>query len=95
MHPILIEIGRFRIYSYGFMLAFSFFIGIWIAGRRAEKRGVPKEIIQDLSIILILLAVIGSRMLYIVTHRDHYHNLLDIIALWEGGATYYGGLALA
>ena len=95
MHPILIEIGRFRIYSYGFMLALSFFIGIWYAGRRADKRGVPKEIIQDLSIILILLSVLGSRMLYILTHRDHYHNLLDIIALWEGGATYYGGLVLS
>lgn len=95
MHPILIEIGIFRIYSYGFMLALSFFIGIWYAGRRAEKRGVPKEIIQDLGIILILLAVVGSRTLYILTHRDHYHNLLDIIALWEGGATYYGGLVLS
>jgi phosphatidylglycerol:prolipoprotein diacylglycerol transferase len=77
------------------MLAFSFFVGIWYAGRRSEKRGVPKEIIQDLSIILILLAVIGSRTLYILTHRDHYRNLLDIIALWEGGATYYGGLVLS
>ncbi len=95
MHPILIEIGRFRVYSYGFMLALSFFIGIMYAGRRAEKRGVPREIIQDLSIILILLAVLGSRTLYILTHRDHYRNLLDIIALWEGGATYYGGLVLA
>jgi phosphatidylglycerol:prolipoprotein diacylglycerol transferase len=95
LHPVLIEIGRFRIYSYGFMLALSFFIGIMYAGRRAEKRGVPKEIIQDLSIILILLAVLGSRTLYILTHRDHYHSLLDIIALWEGGATYYGGLVLA
>ena len=95
MHPILIEIGRFRIYSYGFMLALSFFIGILYAGRRAERNGVAKEAVQDLSIILILLAVLGSRTLYILTHRDHYHNLLDIIALWEGGATYYGGLLLA
>ena len=95
MHPILVEIGRFRIYSYGFMLAFSFFIGILYAGRRAEKRGVPREIVQDLSIILILLPVLGSRTLYIITHRDHYHSLLDIVALWEGGATYYGGLVLA
>jgi phosphatidylglycerol:prolipoprotein diacylglycerol transferase len=95
VHPVLVELGRLRIYSYGFMLAFSFFVGIWYAGRRAESRGIPKETIQDLSIILILFAVLGSRVLYILTHRDRYHSLLDIIALWEGGATYYGGLALA
>ena len=95
MHPILIEIGPLKIYSYGFMLALSFFVGIVLAGRRAERRGVPREVIQDLSIVLIILAVVGSRMLYIITHRDHYHSIVDIIALWEGGATYYGGLVLA
>jgi len=95
VHPILIELGPLKIYSYGFMLALSFFVGILLAGRRAERRGVPREVVQDLSIILIILAVIGSRTLYIVTHRDHYHSIIDIIALWEGGATYYGGLVLA
>jgi phosphatidylglycerol:prolipoprotein diacylglycerol transferase len=95
LHPILIELGRFRIYSYGFMLALSFFLGVVLAGKRAEKRGISNEIIQDLSIILIILAVLGSRTLYIVTHRDHYRSIIDIIALWQGGATYYGGLLLA
>jgi phosphatidylglycerol:prolipoprotein diacylglycerol transferase len=94
VHPILIELGPFKIYSYGFMLALSFLVGILYAGRRAEKRDVSREIVQDLSIILIILAVVGSRMLYIITHRDHYHSIIDIIALWEGGATYYGGLVL-
>jgi phosphatidylglycerol:prolipoprotein diacylglycerol transferase len=94
LHPILIELGPLKIYSYGFMLALSFFVGILLAGRRAEKRGVSKEIVQDLSIILIILAVVGSRTLYIITHRDHYHSIIDIIALWQGGATYYGGLVL-
>ena len=95
MHPILIELGRLKIYSYGFMLALSFFVGVLIAGRRAEKRGTAKEIVPDLSILLIVLAVVGSRTLYIVTHRDHYRSIIDIIALWQGGATYYGGILLA
>jgi phosphatidylglycerol:prolipoprotein diacylglycerol transferase len=95
VHPILIELGRFKIYSYGFMLALSFFVGVVIAGRRAEGKGISKEIVQDLSIILIILAVVGSRTLYIVTHRDNYRSIIDIIALWQGGATYYGGILLA
>ena len=95
MHPILIELGPFKIYSYGFMLALSFLAGILLAGRRAEKRGISKEAVQDLSIILIILAVVGSRTLYILTHRDNYKSIIDIIALWQGGATYYGGILLA
>ena len=95
MHPILIEIWKLKIYSYGFMLALSFFLGILLAGRRAEKRQVSPELIYDLSIIIVISAIVGSRGLYILTHLDHYQGILDIIALWQGGATYYGGLILA
>jgi phosphatidylglycerol:prolipoprotein diacylglycerol transferase len=95
MHPVLIEIGRLRIYSYGFMLAASFWIGILLAARRARARGVDPVRIYDLSIILILAAVVGSRVLYILTHRSDYRSVLDVVALWQGGATFYGGFALA
>ena len=95
MHPILIEIGRFKIYSYGAMLALSFWVGIVLAAKRAGKRGIKEDHIYDMSIVLILAAVIGSRMLYILTHRADYHSVLDVIALWQGGATFYGGFILA
>jgi phosphatidylglycerol:prolipoprotein diacylglycerol transferase len=95
MHPVLIDLGRLKIYSYGFMLSLSFLVGIILAARRAGRRGIDSEIIYDLSIILVLGAVIGSRGLYILTHRDNFSNLVDIVAIWQGGATYYGGLILA
>jgi phosphatidylglycerol:prolipoprotein diacylglycerol transferase len=95
MHPILIDFGLIKIYSYGFMLALSFLAGILIAAKRARGRGVDPEIIYDLSIIIVLGAVIGSRGLYILTHRDHFRSIVDIVAIWQGGATYYGGLLLA
>jgi phosphatidylglycerol:prolipoprotein diacylglycerol transferase len=95
MHPILIHIGKFAIRSYGFMLALSFLIGIWLAGRRAKKAGVDPQKILDLSVIIILAAVVGSRLLYVVYHLDQYSNPLDMFALWQGGATFYGGFLLA
>jgi len=95
LHPVLIEIGKFKIYSYGFMLALSFMAGIILASARAGKRGVEPGIIYDLSILLIISAIVGSRGLYIITHLDHFHGIIDIFALWQGGATYYGGMVLA
>ena len=95
MHPILLDLGILKIYSYGFMLALSFLVGIVLAARRAGRRGIAPEIIYDLSIILVLGAVIGSRGLYILTHRENFKSILDVIAIWQGGATYYGGLILA
>ncbi len=95
MHPILIEIGMLKIYSYGFMLALSFFAGILFAVARSRKRDVAPHLIYDLSVILIIGAIVGSRGLYIITHLDSYNGIIDMIALWQGGAVYYGGLILA
>ena len=95
MHPILVELGRLQIRSYGFMLAVSFLLGIWLAGRRAKRAGIDPQKILDLSVIIILAAVVGSRLLYVVFHLEQYRNPLDIFALWQGGATFYGGFLLA
>lgn len=95
MHPILLDLGRLQIRSYGFMLAVSFLLGIWLAGRRARRAGVDPQKVLDLSVIIILAAVVGSRLLYVVFHLEQYSNPLDMFALWQGGATFYGGFILA
>jgi phosphatidylglycerol:prolipoprotein diacylglycerol transferase len=95
MHPILIDLGRIQIRSYGFMLALSFLLGIYLAGRRAKRYGVEPQKILDLSVIIILAAVVGSRLLYVAFHLEQYANPLDVFALWQGGATFYGGFILA
>jgi len=95
MHPIIISAGWFNIYSFGLMLALSFMVGIYISARRAKRFGVDPQAILDLSVYLILAGVLGSRILYVMFHLDEYHSLVDIFALWEGGATLYGGFLLA
>ena len=94
MHPVLIELGWFTIHSYGFMLAVSFLVGIFTAKRRASAHGIDPTHIMDLSVYIILAAVIGSRLLYVAFHLEEYRNILDMFALWQGGATLYGGLIL-
>lgn len=95
MHPVLLELGRLRIYSYGFMLALSFWIGIVWAARRAKRAGIRSDRIYDLSVVLIVSAIVGARLLYIAMHRREYGSFLDVIALWQGGAVFYGGFLLA
>ncbi|MCZ6765475.1 MAG: prolipoprotein diacylglyceryl transferase [bacterium] len=95
MHPVLIKIGWFNIYSFGFMLAVSFLVGIYMSTRRAKTFGVDPQYILDLSVYIILAGVIGSRLLYVVFHLDEYRSLVDVFALWQGGATLYGGFLLS
>ena len=95
MHPVIISIGWFHVYSFGLMLAISFLAAIYISSYRAKRFGVNPQFILDLSVWVILAGVIGSRLLYVVFHLNEYNSPLDIFALWQGGATLYGGLILA
>lgn len=92
MHRTLIDFGIFQIHSYGFFLALSFWLGIWLAGHRAEKRGIPAERITDVSLIIIVATVVGARALFVIAHWDQFQGrMLDMFRTWEGGLTMYGG----
>ncbi|MDH3197454.1 MAG: prolipoprotein diacylglyceryl transferase [Candidatus Krumholzibacteria bacterium] len=95
MHPVLIDIGPLQIRSYGFMLALSFLAGMYLAARRAKRAGVEPQHILDLSVYIILAAVVGSRLLYVVFHLDEFSSPVEFFALWRGGATFYGGMLAA
>lgn len=95
MHEVLVDLGWFEIRSYGFMLALSFLLGIYVAGHRAKRFGVKPQLILDLSVYIIIASVVGSRLLYVAFHAGDYANPLEIFALWRGGATFYGGLVLS
>jgi phosphatidylglycerol:prolipoprotein diacylglycerol transferase len=74
MFPILLKIGWFKVTSYGFMLAVSFLFGIYFSMYRAQKRGIDKNNIMDLSFIIVICAIIGSRLLYVVTHLEEFRG---------------------
>lgn len=83
MHPILIRIGPLTIHTYGFLVASGFLVGIWLAVRQAKKEGIPPDKIIDLGFYILLAAIIGSRLLFILINYTHYLRFpLDIIKIW-------------
>ncbi len=103
MHPVLFEIGWFKLHSYGLFLALAFLIGIYVAVKRAEKSGINPNLIMDISMIIIISSLIGSRFLYVIFHLQEYKgHYLDIINPFQssgdfgiGGAVMLGGVILA
>ncbi len=43
MHPVLIQIGPLVIRWYGVMIAIACLLGIWVAGREAERKGIDRK----------------------------------------------------
>ncbi|MCK4671808.1 MAG: prolipoprotein diacylglyceryl transferase [Candidatus Aegiribacteria sp.] len=98
MYPVLFKIGSLPINSYGLMLAVSFMLGLWLAARRGEAAGISRGDIYDLSVRLMIAAIVGSRFFYVVTHISEFQgHWLDVIAIWKGlyGLSMLGGVILA
>lgn len=96
MHPIIFEFGSFSIKSYGLFVAIGFLSGIGFALREARLQGYDPQRILDLAFYIILAAIVGSRIFYVITNIEAYRtHILDIFKVWEGGLTFYGGFILA
>jgi len=94
--PILFRLGSLNIYAYGFFVAVGFLLGFFIAVRRGREEGIPFERMVDLLFCIVLSAIIGSRLLFVLTDLDHFREYpLQIFKVWEGGLVFYGGLLLA
>jgi phosphatidylglycerol:prolipoprotein diacylglycerol transferase len=87
--------GGIPIYSYGVMLGFSFIAAWYLTMWLAEKDGLPRERIGSCYVWTAVFAVIGSRLLYVITNLDSFQaprgDLLDIVKVNKGGLVAYGG----
>ena len=68
MHPELFRIGPFAVHSYGVMLALSFILGIFIAGKNGERRGIKGDEMVNVGFIIIVASIVGARLFYILFH---------------------------
>jgi len=95
MHPIAVQLGPLSIHWYGVLVALGFLLGLWTAGRRAVRGGIPAEKIVDLGPWLILGSIVGARALYVVSYwREQFADgpFREIFMIHHGGLVFYGGL---
>jgi len=94
MYPELFRIGNFPINTYGVFLAIAFLCAILITVRLAARDGLPRERIYDLSLWMLLAALVGSKVLMLFTEPEYRGNPLQLLSLdfLRSGGVFYGGL---
>lgn len=78
------------VYGFGLILFLTFMASTWVAGKRAEKEGIPKQFIQDLAVWLFAGGIIGARIVYMVQYRIPFWPPWSFFKIWEGGLVFYG-----
>ena len=85
------EMGPVPIYSYGVMLGLSLVVGWYLTLGLAERDGLPKETMANCYVVTAVAAVVGSRVLYILTNLNEFDSLASLFAMRRGGLVAYGG----
>jgi phosphatidylglycerol:prolipoprotein diacylglycerol transferase len=99
--PIAFRVGPLAVHWYGLSyLAGFILVFLWLnrpAGRR--RLGLTTESIQDYLVYTLLGVLIGGRLFFVVadivtkhTLADYVANPINIIAVWNGGMGFFGGL---
>ncbi len=78
------------------MLAVAFLVGIYLAKQEAARSKIPKEVILDLGLYVLISSIVGARLLYVLLNLDFFlSSPSKIIFLNEGGLVFYGGFITA
>ncbi len=88
---VTVEQHSLPIYSYGVMLGLSLVVGWTLTLTLAERDGLPKETMANCYIVTAVAAIVGARLLYVVTNLSEFHTVADVLALRRGGLVAYGG----
>ena len=106
MRPVLFHIPldwlglpTVPVYGFGLMLVVAFLAAFWLARLRAVRYGIDPEQTVDLGLYAIVAGLVGARLAFLIWDYEpdplSTSPFLDMLAIWEGGLTFQGGLIMA
>jgi len=94
--PVFLKLGPFQFRWYGLMYLLGLTAAYFIIKARAAARGIAlaKEQIYDLIVYAAVGVFVGGRLGYVLFYNFRYYveHPAQIVAVWEGGMSFHGGL---
>ena len=95
MHPIVVNMG-FPVHTYGVFVALAFLLGIKVTLDRSTKASLDKDLVMNLSLLILVSSVSGARLLYVAENWNYFQQRLwEILMVHRGGLSYFGGFVTA
>ncbi len=92
--PVIFRIGHFALRWYGLIVATAIAVGIWVASREAQRKGLNDCQFGDAVIWLILAGLLGARLFHVLDHWPDVYaaNPVQAFYIWQGGLAIWGGV---
>ena len=94
--PEIVRVGPIAVRWYGVMYLLGFAASYVLVIHQIKKKGLDfsKDFLDSLYTFIVLGLIIGARLGYVIFYNLSFYvrNPLDIVALWEGGMSFHGGL---
>jgi len=88
-----IQVGPIRIAFYGVCIAIGVALAWTLLRRRYEAGGGDPSVVERIVLWMVVIGFLGARTGYVITHTDRFADeWWKVIAIWEGGLAFYGGL---
>ena len=97
MFPELLRVGHLTVYSYGLLMGVGTLLAIiWPVHLAAQQR-VPPAKVEGLGLVIVLSAVVGSKLLTAFDYPGFYSGDWDLVwdQVMNRGGVFYGGFLLA
>lgn len=92
--PIIFEVGPIVVRWYGLLIASAVLIGVTLSQYLAKRRRVNPDLLADLAIWLVMGAIPGARIYYVLFEWQEYAQLpwWQSFAIWKGGIAIHGAI---
>jgi len=94
--PVFLELGPIQLRWYGLMYLIGLTAAYFLIRRQVARKALPigPEQIYDMVIFAAFGVFLGGRIGYTLFYNFSYYsqNPLKLLAVWEGGMSFHGGL---
>ena len=92
VNPEIFSIRNFGVRWYGVFFAIAFYLGYIVMSRFFKKEGIPRELLDKLTIYMVIGTVIGARLGHCFFYEPDYYlkHPLQILNIRQGGLASHG-----
>jgi len=93
INPVAFSIGSISVQWYGIIICTGIIAAFLYFLRRASKtEGIHPDHVYNITLISVVAAIVGARLLYVITNLDNYDTFLEMISIPSGGLAIYGAV---